>query len=60
MNDNGMEWKCDKWQEYSWIVLEMPQHTIDLIEISNASSAFVEVFVSNSAEDNFRVSVGCN
>ncbi|KAJ6222063.1 hypothetical protein RDWZM_000608 [Blomia tropicalis] len=56
LNSENNSWKCDKWQSYVWIIVQLDQpHQIKSIEICNAYSAFLEVFVSNCAESNFKV-----
>ena len=50
-------WKCDQWSDHCWIIIELSESaTIDMIEITNDCSAFIEIF-SSAIDDwkNFKV-----
>ena len=62
-NDSSpSSWKCKHWSDYCWIIIELcEQAIIDMIEIKNDCSAFIEIFSSTTGDSNdFKVFITNN
>ncbi|XP_075675902.1 DNA repair protein XRCC1 [Dermatophagoides pteronyssinus] len=56
-SSSSSSWKCDQWSDHCWIIIELSESAkIDIIEITNDCSAFIEIF-SSAIDDwkNFKV-----
>lgn len=58
LNKDETSWKCDYWQDNCWIIVDLiEQHVLERLSITNAYSAFIEVFVSDKADSDYKVLV---